>query len=89
MGDQNAPRAPPTENAALFSTVGSQVAGLEGDDVDTKLVDEIESLCMNCEKNVGPPFAPLHQVLTIPGNYENATHQNSLLPRDHSHVLPM
>lgn len=46
----------------MFQTVGSQVEVLKSDekgedkigDVDagSKIVDEIESLCMNCEKNV-------------------------------------
>ncbi len=47
----------------LFAAIGKQVLGLElGDDEDkingderVKIVEEIESLCMNCEENVGSP----------------------------------
>ena len=47
----------------LFAAIGKQVLGLQlGDDEDklpederVKVVEEIESLCMNCEENVGRP----------------------------------
>lgn len=41
--------------STLFSTVGSQVEGLDGtgDEIETQPVDEIESLCMQCQENVG------------------------------------
>ena len=44
----------------LFAALGKQVLGLSVQDEDeipeddrVKVVDEIESLCMNCEENVG------------------------------------
>lgn len=42
----------PPADPALFSTVGNQVEGLEGGDDETTFVEEIESLCMQCEENV-------------------------------------
>ena len=40
----------------IFRTVGKQVEGLrlnrDDEDKESKLVEEIESLCMNCEENV-------------------------------------
>ena len=45
------------EIAQMFETVGKQVRGINLDEDDEgdegpKVVDEIESLCMNCHKNV-------------------------------------
>lgn len=47
----------------LFSTIGKQVLGLDGTENDGvrdeerfKVVDEIESLCLECEQNVGSSF---------------------------------
>ncbi len=47
------------EIAQMFQTVGNQVEGLNlgrdgdnGEDEGPKVVDEIESLCMNCGENV-------------------------------------
>lgn len=39
----------------LFEDMGRKVADAQqaGDEDDTKVVDEIESLCMNCHANVG------------------------------------
>ena len=54
----NTERAKNDEND-LFAAIGKQVLGLKlGDDEESteddrvKIVDEIESLCMNCHKNV-------------------------------------
>lgn len=48
----------------LFAAIGKQVLGFElGDDESkthdddrVKIVEEIESLCMNCEENVSPIY---------------------------------
>ena len=44
------------EMAKIFETVGNQVQGLNLDEEESdggpKVVDEIESLCMNCGDNV-------------------------------------
>ena len=66
MGDRstneylNTERAKNDEND-LFAAIGKQVLGLSlGDDEKpteddrVKVVDEIESLCMNCHENVSP-----------------------------------
>ena len=58
----NSQRAQNDQND-LFAAIGKQVLGLQlGDDEDkipdderVKIVEEIESLCMNCEENVGQP----------------------------------
>lgn len=51
----------------LFNTIGEKVEqvaptaavnGTTGGD-DEKVVEEIESLCMNCEENVSPTTGPL------------------------------
>ena len=48
------------EIAQIFQTIGNQVEGLnlgrdrnDHEDEGSKVVDEIESLCMNCGENVG------------------------------------
>lgn len=49
-----------TDEGDLFAAIGKQVRGLElrddkedaPEDERVKLVEEIESLCMNCEENV-------------------------------------
>jgi zinc finger protein len=42
----------------LFEDMGRKVADAQqaGDEEDTKVVDEIESLCMNCHANVSIPL---------------------------------
>lgn len=56
----NATRAQ-KDDKDLFAAIGKQVLGLNGGDNEevpederVKVVDEIESLCMNCEDNVRP-----------------------------------
>ena len=55
---------------------------------DQKVVDEIESLCMNCRENVTFPqssFQPIaHQTV---GYHPFTAHSNPFLPRDHNHVI--
>ena len=49
-----------SDEGDLFAAIGKQVLGLQlGDDEETlpedervRLIEEIESLCMNCEQNV-------------------------------------
>lgn len=71
------------------NTNGAATNGL-AEDEDQKVVDEIESLCMNCHENVcysifSSPMIPANPPLL--GNHPTTSHTNSLLPRDHSHVL--
>lgn len=42
----------------LFEDMGRKVAEASGqqDEDDSKVVDEIESLCMNCHENVSVPL---------------------------------
>jgi zinc finger protein len=51
----------------LFNPIGEKVEkvaptavpdGATGDEGDEKVVEEIESLCMNCEENVSPADRP-------------------------------
>lgn len=44
----------------LFEDMGRKVAeasAQDGDEEGTKVVDEIESLCMNCHENVKLPYS--------------------------------
>lgn len=61
MGDltpqnmQNLPTKEETQQPGMFQPLGNQVQGVQVADHDEEgptLVDEIESLCMNCEENV-------------------------------------
>lgn len=54
---------------------------------EPKIVDEIESLCMNCQANVCSPLPrPIH-LLTLLGNYSTNAHPHPLLPRNNHHVI--
>lgn len=46
----------------LFEDMGRKVAeaSAQQDDDDSRVVDEIESLCMNCHENVCRPLAAEH-----------------------------
>jgi len=58
------------------------------DGEDQKVVDEIESLCMNCHENVAVLVSkPQTFYLYQTGNHSFTTHSNTVLPRDHTHVL--
>ena len=49
------------QRAKLFLPVGEKVNGFiinEDEEDGPQLVEEIESLCMNCEKNVSTPWCP-------------------------------
>jgi hypothetical protein len=62
-------------------------------DEDERVVEEVESLCMNCEENVGFWRYPRSEndLLTQDRLGHNATppYQDPLFPRDHHHVLLM
>ena len=59
----------------LFSAIGKRVLGLNiGDDEEdipeddrVKMVEEIESLCMNCEQNVGMSLVEYAHLLKMAG----------------------
>jgi hypothetical protein len=75
----------------LFEDMGRKVADAQqaGDEEDIKVVDEIESLCMNCHANVSlhlPSFR-VHLLITCAGHDSTPPYQNPLLPRNHNHVL--
>lgn len=76
----------------LFEDMGRKVAeaSAQGDnDEGSKVVDEIESLCMNCHENVGIAARCIYLANTSQGNYAPAPHPHTLLPRNCSHVLFM
>jgi zinc finger protein len=64
MASENPTKAP------LFETVGAQVAETAKDagDDEPKVVDEIESLCMNCHADVCIPIEPTCSVANIESN---------------------
>jgi hypothetical protein len=75
----------------LFEDMGRKVAeasAQEGDD-DTKVVDVIESLCMNCHEDVCMLLCAKDKQLTMTGNYKTPTHQDPFLPRNRHYVLRM
>jgi hypothetical protein len=70
------------------ATNGAEVEGTvtEADD-EPRVVDEIESLCMNCHANVSSSKCCWCAELMNTGNHTPATYTNTLLPRNHNHVL--
>ncbi len=86
----------PTPNGTngTNGTNGDNGAHENGGD-NEKIVEEIESLCMNCHENVsnvdtGPGFYPSYAVLTLNdylGHDAHAPDRYSLFPRNHRHVL--
>lgn len=76
----------------LFADMGRKVAeaSARGGDEDEKLVEEIESLCMNCHEQVCvPQINIMFILLTITGNYTITAHTYTLLPRNSHNVLRM
>ena len=81
----------------LFAAIGKQVLGLkldgaEEDDVPeddrVKIVDEIESLCMNCHENVTRSVNHDQQhAECTPGQHQIVTYQDTLFSRDHLNEL--
>lgn len=64
--EDTTPQGAKTKENDLFAAIGKQVAGLEikeGEEEDederVKVVNEIESLCMNCQDNVSDHQWPL------------------------------
>ena len=81
----------------LFAAIGKQVLGLRlGDDEmpaeddRVKIVDEIESLCMNCHEDVSyvlPFICDLRRLIFVSGHDTAFTHKNPILSRNHPDVL--
>lgn len=85
------------DNNDLFAAIGKQVLGLNlGDDERpaeddrVQVVDEIESLCMNCHEDVSysRSFICEQRWLTfVTGHDATITDKNPILSRDHSDVI--
>lgn len=88
----------------LFQDVGKKVEGMSlGDSGDKesnedrddgpKLVDEIESYCMNCGENVcfatAPPSSLAFLIRFGLGYNASTVNQDPVLPRDYSDVVPL
>lgn len=58
-------------------------------DDEQKVVDEIESLCMNCHENVSRCMYYFTRTISNskPGNYAPPPDTNTFLPRDYHNVL--
>lgn len=58
---------------------------------EQKVVDEIESLCMNCHANVSNRFTECYGyvLIIVVGYHSTPPHSNSVLPRNHHHVLQL
>ena len=84
------------EIAQMFETVGKQVRGInldeenEGDD-GPKVVDEIESLCMNCHKNVCRSVVACVWVSLMrthaSGSDPSSLDEDSVLSRNNTNVI--
>lgn len=85
-----------------FQSVGEQIdqltlenedgsAGCEKGNDEPKVVDEIESLCMNCGRDVRPWLDtlndPMRKTLRQSGHHPTLVDADSLLSRDHFDVL--
>ena len=70
-----------------FQTVGSQVQHMDGsiDETNQKVVEEIESFCVNCEKNVSfaSPYPSLIFANEVSGHHQTTPNQDSIFSRDH------
>ena len=91
----------------VFRTVGKHVEAMkldvaepdeeeEPEDEELKVVDEIESLCMNCQGNVRHlPARFVHRKLRILtschgiGHYTTSAHESAVFPRDNLDVVRM
>ena len=76
----------------LFADMGRKVAeaSARGGDEDEKLVEEIESLCMNCHEQVCTPLKDTMLILlTITGHHTITPHPYTLLSRNSHNVLRM
>jgi hypothetical protein len=60
----------------------------KADEEEQRVVDEIESLCMNCHENVPCPQSRcVMSAKQTTGNYTFTPYSNPLLPGNHPHVL--
>lgn len=60
----------------------------EADNEEQRVVDEIESLCMNCHENVPCPRSiRVISAKHTTGNYTFTPYSNPLLPRNYPYVL--
>jgi hypothetical protein len=77
-----------TTNTPLFGTIGAgaeEIDNLDNDDGHTqKLVDEIESMCINCEENVWAT-----RFVANSGHDSTSVDKDPLLPRGHFNVILM
>lgn len=90
----------------VFEDMGKKVEGLslrdqplhgeglpsqqENVEQEPKVVEEIESLCMNCHEQVGQGASvrsPLHANTWLSGHHTSALDSNPLLPRSCHHVI--
>jgi hypothetical protein len=62
-------------------------AGADGD--SQRMVDEIESLCMNCQEDVGTarPFSNANTKHRLLGYHAIAPHAHTILQRDYPYVV--
>ena len=85
------------DNNDLFAAIGKQVLGLNLEDDEkpaeddrVKVVDEIESLCMNCHEDVSYSLALIYEqrwLTFVTGHDAATTHKNPILSRNHPHVI--
>jgi hypothetical protein len=78
----------PTTTNGIETTANT--GGSTDDNEDQRVVDEIESLCMNCHENVGCYQSSSGQDganYFDEGNHAAPTHSNTILPGDYSHVI--
>ena len=71
-----------------FQNIGRQVDDVATADegLDQEVVEEIESLCMNCEENVWLVSSPKGvSLMDLTGHNSPFLDKNPLLPRDHHH----
>lgn len=74
----------------LFEDMGRKVdeASAQQEEDDSRVVDEIESMCMNCHDNVRSPYnCGTHSELIFSGYHAPPSDKNPLFPRDCYHVL--
>ena len=89
--------------AELFLPVGKQVGDLseprqgdensedfekEGENDGRQVIEEIESLCMNCHENVriGMTFTNTQLIFSL-GSHEAVSYEDTFFPRTHRHLI--
>jgi hypothetical protein len=77
-----------TASHSLFQTIGKGAEDVDnipnGDEAPQKLVEEIESMCINCEENVLTSFLPS---IDVAGYNKITTDKNPILSRSYNHVI--